>query len=385
MRVFAQTCVQFHDCSFIQGVVRDVLPVDCAVHAARQAQAMSRAARPTARAQVSIDLALQGGGSHGAFTWGVIDRLLEEPWLRVEAVSGTSAGAMNAAVLAHGWCEGGAPGARAALERFWRQVARAAVFSPLQRSPMDRLMGRWSLARSPAYVAMDLMSRLFSPYDLNPLAFNPLRDILAGLIDFDRLASSPIQVFVTATNVHTGRGRVFRSAEITPEVLLASACLPTLFQAVEIDGAPYWDGGFTGNPTITPLVRESEATDIILVQINPLERAQTPRSAADILNRMNEVSFNSPLMKELRMIALLRQVADPGTGEGARWARMRIHRIMTGALAHLDASSKVNAGWEFLSLLRDEGRRAADAFLQARGGDVGQRSSLDLDALLDPP
>jgi NTE family protein len=330
-----------------------------------------------------IDLALQGGGAHGAFTWGVLDRLLEEPWLRVEAVSGTSAGAMNAAVIAHGWRQGGAQGAREALDLFWRQVAQVAVFSPLQRSPIDRLLGRWSMGHSPAYVAMDLASRLFSPYDLNPFEFNPLRGILARIVDFEQLAASPVKVFVTATNVHTGRGRVFRSAEITPDVLLASACLPTLFQAVEIDGEPYWDGGFTGNPTITPLVRESDAVDILLVQINPLERAETPRSAAEILNRMNEVSFNSPLMKELRMIAVLRQVADPGNGEGARWACMRMHRIMTDELSHLDASSKLNAEWAFLSLLRDEGRRAADAFLKTHGGDVGKRSSLDLSEL-DP-
>jgi NTE family protein len=345
---------------------------------------MNRAPAPKARAEVGIDLALQGGGSHGAFTWGVLDRLFEEPWLRVEAVSGTSAGAMNAALVAHGWSQGGAQGARAALDHFWRQVGQMAAFSPLQRSPLDRLTGRWSMGHSWAYVAMDILSRVFSPYDLNPFKFNPLRDLLARTVDCERLAASPVKVFVTATNVHTGRGRVFRSAEITPDVLLASTCLPTMFQAVEIDGQPYWDGGFTGNPTITPLVRESDAVDIILVQINPLERAQTPRSAAEILNRINEVAFNSPLLKELRMIALLRQVADPGTGEGARWACMRMHRIMTDELSHLDASSKLNAEWAFLSLLRDEGRRAADAFLQARGGDIGQRSSLDLDALLDP-
>ncbi|MDR2240449.1 MAG: patatin-like phospholipase family protein [Zoogloeaceae bacterium] len=343
---------------------------------------MNSAYQHTTRAEVSIDLALQGGGSHGAFTWGVIDRLLEEPWLRVEAVSGTSAGAMNAAVLAHGWRLGGAAGARAALDGFWQRVAQTAAFSPLRRSPLDWLLGRWSMGHSPVYVAMDLVSRVFSPYHLNPLGLNPLRGILAEAVDFERLADSPVKVFVTATSVHSGRGRVFRGAAITPDVLLASACLPTLFQAVEIDGEPYWDGGFTGNPTITPLVLESDAVDIVLVQINPLERTETPRNAADIANRMNEVSFNSPLMKELRMIAVLRQVVDPGAGEGARWARMRMHRIMTDELAHLDASSKLNAEWSFLSLLRDEGRRAADVFLQAHGNALGQRSSLDLDALI---
>jgi NTE family protein len=329
-----------------------------------------------------IDLALQGGGSHGAFTWGVLDRLLEENWLRIAAISGTSAGAMNAAVLVNGWTQGGAEGARDALANYWQRVSRAATFSPLQRSPLDRLMGRWTLDTSPSYVAMDLMSRLLSPYDLNPTGFNPLRNILEESIDFERLSASPIKLFVTATNVRTGRGRIFRNPEITADVLLASACLPTVFRAVEIDGEAYWDGGYAGNPTITPLVRETDAHDTILVQINPRERADMPRSAADILNRLNEISFNSPLMKELRMIALLRQVADPGTGEGARWAQMRTHRIMTDALAKFGASSKLNAEWEFVTMLREEGRHTASEFLKAHADDLGRRPTADIDVLL---
>src|SRR5262245_36111011 len=252
-------------------------------------------ARPD-RDPILIDLALQGGGSHGAFTWGVLDRLLEEPWLQIDAISGTSAGAMNAAVLADGWTAGGASGARAALDAYWERVAKAAVLSPLQRSVLDRLLGRWTLDYSPAYIAFDLMSRLFSPYDLNPQGVNPLTSILDKSIDFERLSRSPIKLFITATNVHTGRGRILRNADLTADVLLASACLPTMFQAIEIDGEPYWDGGFAGNPTITPLVRESNAQDSILVQINPRERPGTPRSAAEILNRLNEVSFNAALM-----------------------------------------------------------------------------------------
>jgi NTE family protein len=334
------------------------------------------------RSPLPIDLALQGGGSHGAFTWGVLDRLLEEPWLHVVAISGTSAGAMNAAVLADGWCEGGAEGARAALDAYWQRVSRAAAFSPLQRTLVDRILGRWTLDSSPVFVAMDFMTRVFSPYDLTPRGFNPLRDILAESIDFTRLARSPIKLFITATNVHTGRGRIFRNVEITADVLLASACLPTMFQAVEIDGEPYWDGGFAGNPTITPLVRESDAHDSILVQINPRERLSTPRTAAEILNRLNEISFNSPLMKELRMIALLREVADAGTGEGARWAGMRTHRIMTNMMTDLGYSSKLNAEWEFLTMLRTDGRRAASEFLDAHADDLGHRSTTDIDMLL---
>jgi len=289
---------------------------------------------------------------------------------------------MNAAVLADGWAAGGAAGAREALEKYWRSVSHAAAFSPMQRSPLDRLMGRWSLDNSPAYIFTDLMSRLLSPYDLNPTGFNPLRTILAESIDFERLARAPVKLFVTATRVRTGRGRIFRNAEITADVLLASACLPTMFRAVEIDGEPYWDGGYAGNPTITPLVRETEAHDTVLVQINPTERPEEPRTAAEILNRLNEISFNSPLAKELRMIALLRQVADPGNGEGARWAQMKMHRIKSDMLTSFGASSKLNAEWAFVSKLREEGRRAAGEFLDRHGADLGVRSTSDLDILL---
>jgi NTE family protein len=340
------------------------------------------------RERILIDLALQGGGAHGAFTWGVLDRLLEEPWLQIDGVSGTSAGAMNATVLVHGFIQGGAEGARKALEAFWRRVSGAAILSPFRRTPLDVLLGRWSLDNSPLFMAADMMARILSPYDLNPAGANPLRGILAESIDFTRLADAPIKLFVTATSVWTGRGRVFRNRELNPDVLLASACLPTLFQAVEIDGEPYWDGGYAGNPTITPLVRECRSQDTILVQINPIERQGTPRSARDILNRLNEVSFNAVLLKELRMIALLRGVAQPSHEEGGRWARMRIHRIASDLMLGLGYSSKLNAEWDFLRLLRDEGRRAADAFLAAHAGSLGRRSTLDLEQTarkLGPP
>jgi NTE family protein len=336
-----------------------------------------------ARGPIPVDLALQGGGAHGAFTWGVLDRLLEEPWLEIDGISGTSAGAMNAAVLIDGHATGGAEGARAALERFWRSVSEAARLSPLRRTPLDMLLGRWTLDYSPAFIAMDLASRLFSPYDLNPRGSNPLREILAQSIDVGRLARATIKLFVTATNVRTGRGRVFRNAEISPDVLLASACLPTLFQAIEIDGEAYWDGGYSGNPTITPLVRECTSSDTILVAINPIERPGTPRTARDILNRLNEISFNAVTLKELRMIALLRRVADPGNSEGALWARMRVHLVASPLMTELGYSSKLNAEWDFLSMLRDEGRRAADGFLHAHGANLGRHSTVELDRLLE--
>jgi NTE family protein len=248
---------------------------------------------------------------------------------------------------------------------------------------MDVMLGRWTLDTSPFYLAFDLASRVFSPYDLNPRGTNPLKDVLADSVDFGQVAKSPIRLFVTATNVRTGRARVFRNAEITPDVLLASACLPTLFQAIEIEGEPYWDGGYSGNPTITPLVRECDSQDTLLVAVNPVERAGTPRTAREILDRLNEVSFNATLLKELRMIALLRQVADLGRCEGAQWAQMRIHLIASSVLPTLGASSKFNAEWDFLSMLRDEGRRCADAFLSAKATNIGKQSSVDLNVLLE--
>lgn len=334
------------------------------------------------RAPVPIDLALQGGGAHGAFTWGVLDRLLDEPWLQIDGISGTSAGAMNAAVMADGFAAGGAAAAKARLESFWRSVSRAALLSPFRRTPLDMLLGRWTLDHSPLFVAFDVASRLFSPYDLNPRGANPLAGILAEHIDFARLARAPMKLFVTATNVHTGRGRVFRNADLRPEVLLASACLPTLFQAVEIDGVPYWDGGYAGNPTLTPLVRECSTSDTILVPINPVVRPGTPRSARDILNRLNEISFNAVALKELRMMAMLRRVA-PTEGEGAAWASMRIHRIPNDMMVELGYSSKLNAEWEFLTMLRERGREACDTFLRQHGHDIGRRSTMDLDMLLE--
>lgn len=334
------------------------------------------------RDPVSVDLGLQGGGAHGAFTWGVLDRLLEEPWLLFDGVSGTSAGAMNAVVMADGLAAGGPPQARAALAGFWRRVSEAALLSPLRRGPLELLTGRWTLDYSPVFAALDIAARMLSPYDVNPLGANPLRQILADSVDFERLVRAPMKIFVTATNVRTGRGRVFRNADITPDVLLASACLPTLFQAVEIDGEPYWDGGYSGNPSMTPLIRECSASDTILVQINPIERPGTPRTAREIHNRLNEVAFNAVLMKELRAAALLRQAADPG-GEGKVWAQMRVHRIASDVMIGLGYSSKLLAEWPFFRMLRDEGRKAAQTFLHAHGKDLGRRSSLDIDEFLD--
>jgi NTE family protein len=348
-----------------------------------QAEASGSKARRTDRAPLLVDLALQGGGSHGAFTWGVLDRLLKENWLIIEGISGTSAGAMNAAILADGYAAGGAEGAREALEVYWRHVSEAARFSPFQRTPLDRMLGRWSLDHSPMFVFMDTMSRMFSPYQLNPGGSNALAPILDKEINFERLRNSSIKVFITATNVRTGRPRVFRNADITPEVLMASACLPTVFQAVEIDGEPYWDGGYSGNPTLAPLVGELKSDDTILIPINPVERPGTPRTPQEILNRLNEVSFNAVLIKELQMMAMLRRNAANLTGtEGAEWARMRVHIVRNPVMNKLGYSSKLNAEWDFLSMLKEEGRKAAEEFLATHGDELGKTSTLDIDQLL---
>lgn len=343
-----------------------------------------QSSQPAIAAEIlPIELALQGGGAHGAFTWGVLDRLLQEPTLRVEGISGTSAGAMNAAVLASGFAVGGADGAREALTAFWRRVSDAALLSPLKRTPLDILLGRLSPGNSPALRAMEWTSRTFSPYELNPMGWNPLRPILEDSIDFNSLKSSPVKVFITATCVNTGQPRIFHNDEASADALLASACLPQLFQAVEIDGKAYWDGGFSGNPTISPLVRECSANDTILVQINPVKRRRTPTTASAIASRVNEISFNAPLLKELQMIALLQQVADLGHCEGQLWARMRMHRIESDYLNELDYASKMNAEWAALTALRDEGIKAADTFLAEKGHHLGKRASLDLSALLE--
>lgn len=332
---------------------------------------------------VQIDLALQGGGAHGAFTWGVLDRLLEEDRLVIEGVSGTSAGAMNAALMACGLARGDRSEARRLLGEFWRRVSDAARFSPLQRTPMDRMLGNWTLEHSPAFLWLDITSRLISPYAFGRLAENPLRDILCDLIDFECLAQGPLKLFITATNVETGQARVFRRDDISVDVLLASACLPTLYQAIEIDDVPYWDGGYSGNPTLTPLVCECASNDTILVQINPVTRPGTPRSASDIANRVNEISFNAPLLKELRMMALLHQVIDPGNSEARAWKAMRLHRISSAQMIELGHASKLNAEWAFLEMLFESGRESAEDFLASHGADLGVRASLDLSGLLD--
>ncbi|GAA0785842.1 patatin-like phospholipase family protein [Roseibium denhamense] len=326
-----------------------------------------------------INLALQGGGAHGAFTWGVLDWFLEDSRFQIDGITGTSAGAMNAVVLASGMEAGGEDGARASLEAFWREVSEQAMLSPIKRSPFDVLLGEWSLDHSPSYLFFDVLSRFASPYEFNPVNINPLRDVVERIVDFEKVhCCSGLRLFIAATNVFSGKIRVFSEKEVTLDAVMASACLPQLFHAVEIDGEPYWDGGFMGNPPLYPLFYETETPDVVLIQINPLERREVPKTAREIVNRQNEITFNSTLLRELRAIDFVTRLIEEGKLSREEYTRVFMHRISADELKPLQASSKMNAEWAFLTELRDLGRQTARDWLDIHFDDIGTRSSVDL-------
>ncbi len=345
------------------------------------AKASAARARPAASRVKPVNLALQGGGAHGAFAWGVLDRPLEDGRLSFEGVSATSAGAMNAAVLAHGMLQGGTDGARRALADFWRAVADSAeTYSPFRQLPWMKGFGGFTLDNSPLYLMTDMWLRVFSPYQFNPLNFNPLRQVLEAHVDFEALRrASPIRLYLCATNVETGRVRIFTREDISIEAVLASACLPFLFQAVEIDGEHYWDGGYVGNPAIYPLIYHCDTRDVVVVHINPIQRHGVPTSAAEILNRINEVSFNSSLMREMRAIAFVTGLIQRGKVAADEMKEMYVHSIRSDeTMCELGVSSKLNADWDFLSYLRDRGREEAERWLADNFDAVGTRSSVDI-------
>jgi NTE family protein len=331
-----------------------------------------------------ISLALQGGGAHGAFTWGVLDRLLEDGRLSIEGISGTSAGAMNGAMVVYGFDEGGNEGARAALERFWRRVSEASRFSPFQPSWLDRLFGWGGLDYSFGYQAFDTLSRFYSPYQFSLMDLNPLREILAQSCDFGRVQRCQrIKLYACATNVLSGKIKIFNPEEITPEALMASACLPQLFRAVEIQGEPYWDGGYLGNPAFYPLMHGCGAADIVLVQINPIHIAAVPTSARDIADRVNEISFNATMMREMRSIHFVNELIEERRLDDPEHLRMiRFHMIEAEAtMARLGTSSKLNGDWDFLCELRDLGRARADTWLAKNYAAIGKDSTLKIDEI----
>lgn len=327
----------------------------------------------------TVNLALQGGGAHGAFTWGVLDRFIEDGRLDFEAISGTSAGAMNAVVLADGLMRGGADGARERLETFWRGISREGL-AGRANAILEPILSFWQVPTFPRFPAFPGFANFASPYTLNPLDINPLRDVLEDLVDFTMVrANEGLQLFISATNVHDGKIKIFSGKEITAEAVMASACLPHLFRAVEIDGEAYWDGGYSGNPALFPFFTETVCEDILLVQINPVRREDVPTSGREIMERLSEITFNASLLREFRAIDFVNRMLDEGRLDPRRYRRNRVHRIdATEALEHHTASTKMDTSWSFFLELRDAGREAAESWLDHHYRDIGVRSSIDL-------
>ncbi len=349
--------------------------------------ASPRARNPAATAKPgrkTINLALQGGGAHGAFAWGVLDCLLEDGRLVFDGISGTSAGSMNAVVMAYGLHIGDAAGARRALENFWKAVSDAGQRYSLVRAwPWERHMGHWNNDNNLSFQMFKAMTNTFSPYQLNPTNFNPLRDLLAEQVDFAELnACKKTKLFLSATNVRTGNVRVFGTREVTVDAVMASACLPFMYQAVEIDGESYWDGGYMGNPALFPLFYETDTRDVLIVHINPIVRESTPTTPHEIDDRVNEISFNASLIKELRAVAFVQKLLDEGWLKEQYRDQMKyvlIHSLRADeALADLSSASKLCTEWGFLTALRDRGRAMAKQWLDRHYADIGIRQTVDL-------
>jgi NTE family protein len=335
-----------------------------------------------AGASKCVNLALQGGGAHGAFTWGVLDQLLADGRIAIDSISGASAGAVNAVMLADGLARGGAEEARQRLADFWRASSFGGALPELQREAIERLFAFVPRQSSPV-PWLGALSRYWSPYDLNPLNINPLKNLIERFVDFSLVrADTRRELFISATNVHNGEQRVFSRSEMTAEVVMASACLPLLFQAVEIDGMPYWDGGYSGNPSVLPFLRATSTEDVVIVQINPIERGGPPTSARDITTRLHELTFNAPLLAELRALKLAeRLITEGGLPRGTalgQYRRIRLHRIVMDDGTALDDRSKLNNDYEFFDRLRQLGQTAAQRFLDDHFGDIGRKSTIDL-------
>jgi NTE family protein len=350
------------------------------------ARAFGGANKPAApRAVKRVNLALQGGGAHGAFTWGVLDHLLEDGRLGIEGISGTSAGAVNAVMLADGLRRGGAAEARKRLAEFWRAASLGGDLPAVQRAVISRLFSLLPGEGSPTLDWLTAWSQYLSPYDVNPLNINPLKDLIERFVDFEGLRAEPRPIFIAATNVQTGQLHIFPHNKISAEAVMASACLPAVFRAVEIDGVHYWDGGYLGNPVLYPFFRATQAEDVVIVQINPLMRRKLPTSNREIMARVSEITFNSPLMGELRAIEFVNRLIDQGRvarGPGANeYRRINVHRIVLEGLGERFASAtKARNDYDSFQLLRKLGQRAARRFLDAHYADVGVRSSFDLKA-----
>jgi NTE family protein len=350
--------------------------------ALRRPSASKKSPKPNG-GKKKINLALQGGGAHGAFTWGVLDELLNDERIEIEGMSGTSAGAINAIMVADGLARGGREEARKRLADFWRAASRDGDMSKLNRVISERLFSLIPIAVTPFQPWFDAMSRMLSPYDLNPLNINPLNDLIVRFVDFDAVRNSGIPLFIAATNVHTGRLRVFPREKINAEAVMASAALPFVFRAVEIEGEPYWDGGYTANPPIYPFFRTTETEDVLVVQINPVVRVGEPHSAQEIMNRVNEITFNASLIAEYRAIDFVRRLIDEGAlkrGMGpGEYRRINVHRVDLGFIGRkLSAQSRLNTDFDFFEMLHRAGQRAGRRFLDQHFDDIGVRSTIDL-------
>jgi NTE family protein len=333
----------------------------------------------------SINLALQGGGAHGAFTWGVLDYLLKDGRLTVEGISGTSAGAVNAVMLADGLKRGGPDEARKRLSDFWRAASLGGDLPAVQRAVLNRLFSLLPSEGSPTFDWLNAWSKYLSPYDLNPLNINPLKDLIERFVDFEGLRADARQIFIAATAVQTGRLHIFPHDKISAEAVMASACLPAVFRAVEIDGVSYWDGGYLGNPVLYPFFRSTNTEDVVIVQINPLVRKKVPTSTREIMGRVNEITFNSALMGELRAIEFVTRLIDQGRlphGTGPNeYRKIKVHRIVLEGLGErFSSAGKLRNDYESFELLRKLGQRSARRFLDAHYDDIGVRSSIDLKA-----
>lgn len=331
-----------------------------------------------------VNIALQGGGAHGALAWGILDMLLEDGRIEVEGFTASSAGTMNAMAFAQGMQEGGADGARKKLEEFWWEISKAGViFSPVHGNPVERFMGLGSGENPFAYFMFDTMTRMFSPYQFNPLDFNPLRNVIEKTIDFEKIRKcDKLKLFTSATNVRTGKVKIFKTEDLTIDVALASSCLPFLFKAVEIDGEYYWDGGYTGNPALYPLFYQTESNDIILIHLNPLYREEIPTTAPAIMNRLNEVTFNDSLLKELRAIAFVKKLIEHDMIRDEykhMYKDLLVHPVRADdMMKEFSITSKFDTDWDFLITLRDAGRAGMKVWLETHFDNLGMRASVDL-------
>ncbi len=331
-----------------------------------------------------INLAFQGGGSHGAVTWGVADRLLEDDRLEIAAISGSSAGAVNASAIAYGLHEGGRENARKVLDRLWKRISEANKhYDPLKGNPFLEALGARDMMSAVSSQMFDVVTRSLSPYQFNPFDINPLRDILEDTIDFESLRHCTVtKLFIAATNVRSGKVHVFETRDISTDVVCASTCLPLLFKAVEVNGEHYWDGGYMGNPVLFPFFYEAESSDVMIVHVNPIERDDVPTTSPEIMNRINEITFNSSLLRELRAISFIHKLLDDGWIKDEyrdRLRDIRIHSIRSDeALKGLDANSKFRTDLDFLTGLKEQGRNIADAWLDEHFDKIGECSTVNL-------